>query len=204
MAYLSSVGIVHRDLAARNVLVLDPLDEVRLNVKLADFGSMPCPHDGSARMQALRLNGCARCSVTGVGQQRSLLPLLLGRFFAFSVRPCQARSDCCLVILLMCMVRACACSWMAPESLAHLKFTTASDVWWVMLRAAAGAMRRWARHRTAFLPRSYGVLLYEMVTAGATPFEELGLPQLLRRLNDGLRAYCLHGAFPALLLEALR
>ncbi|KAJ1525989.1 hypothetical protein ONE63_009169 [Megalurothrips usitatus] len=53
--------------------------------------------------------------------------------------------------------------WMAPESLYDNVFSVKSDVW------------------------SYGVLMWEVVTLGSTPYPGLGAAEVMRRVRDGYR-----------------
>lgn len=53
--------------------------------------------------------------------------------------------------------------WMAPESLIYSVFTHKSDVW------------------------SFGILMWEIVTLGSTPYPTMGAREVLRRVRDGYR-----------------
>lgn len=53
--------------------------------------------------------------------------------------------------------------WMAPESLYDNVFSVKSDVW------------------------SFGVLMWEVVTLGSTPYPGLGAADVMRRVRDGYR-----------------
>lgn len=53
--------------------------------------------------------------------------------------------------------------WTAPEAIFRRKFTVSSDVW------------------------SYGVLLWEIMTYGQTPYDEMDNQELLDKLDDGYR-----------------
>jgi len=53
--------------------------------------------------------------------------------------------------------------WMAPESLYFSVFTPKSDVW------------------------SFGILMWEIVTLGSTPYPGMGAREVMRRVRDGYR-----------------
>ncbi|KAL1131377.1 hypothetical protein AAG570_010994 [Ranatra chinensis] len=53
--------------------------------------------------------------------------------------------------------------WMAPESLQFCLFTHKADVW------------------------SYGILLWEIITLGSTPYATMGAREVIRRVKDGYR-----------------
>lgn len=53
--------------------------------------------------------------------------------------------------------------WMAPESLFDNIFTTKTDVW------------------------SFGILMWEIVTLGSTPYPGLAAAEVMRRVRDGYR-----------------
>lgn len=89
--------------------------------------------------------------------------------------------------------------WMAPESLKDGIFTTHSDVWWG-LAGAEGAGRgggvwgqAWVRSlvkgaglRPACVScRSFGVVLWEIVTLAEQPYQGLSNEQVLKFVMDG-------------------
>uniref|UniRef100_A0A224XI92 receptor protein-tyrosine kinase n=1 Tax=Panstrongylus lignarius TaxID=156445 RepID=A0A224XI92_9HEMI len=53
--------------------------------------------------------------------------------------------------------------WMAPESLHYSQFTHSSDVW------------------------SFGILLWEIITLGSTPYNTMGAREVMRQVRDGYR-----------------
>ncbi|EEB10677.1 cAMP-dependent protein kinase catalytic subunit, putative [Pediculus humanus corporis] len=53
--------------------------------------------------------------------------------------------------------------WMAPESLVYSVFTHKSDVW------------------------SFGIVMWEIVTLGSTPYPNMGAREIMRRVRDGYR-----------------
>jgi len=53
--------------------------------------------------------------------------------------------------------------WMAPESLYFSVFTPKSDVW------------------------GFGILMWEIVTLGSTPYPGMGAREVMRRVRDGYR-----------------
>ena len=55
--------------------------------------------------------------------------------------------------------------WMAPEALKDGKFTMKSDVWYVYM---------FLRNFSDWKIRSYGIVLYEMLTLGQQPYAGLG------------------------------
>jgi serine/threonine protein kinase len=180
MAHLSSMGVVHRDLAARNVLVFA---EQPFTVKLADFGSeLHTPHShGFATVTPSRTGiGGAVSRVVGTttdyyrSTSKDAMPFRWGRGSPAHVLFCFG-SDAGAGYR---GGGAKLSRWMAPESLSHAKFSSKSDVWFVLCstRHTCGLVHPNApspADRSGAACRSFGILLFEVASGGQTPYNDL-------------------------------
>lgn len=78
--------------------------------------------------------------------------------------------------------------WMAIEALTHQVYSTYSDVYVIFSslfhHVSTQFLRLWNKHLCRW---SFGVLLWEIVTLGSTPYPDIPSNEVLKRLKSGYR-----------------